>query len=457
MCGRAIKPKLPFVPGQWAAAAASVRDLLAFDPIVPLNPQQFLDRPQVARKREKVRQAISNAHDIGVTPRLTKRLGSFIKIELLPAVAPVDEVLMLTKEPRLIQPVSEEAQYLLGRWVHPFSKEVASKWSFRATPESPVTYASGMTSIQVGEWMTHVLESYDSPTFYEVDFKRWDATLNEEALRVEHDILNAMGLDPLARKVLEAQLYTNGVTAHGVRYSVPATRKSGDPNTSVGNSLLNAVSTLSFMLPRVPCKLIVLGDDMLCATERPIDSVAFEKHLRGFGLDPEMKVWTGPNAHHRASFCSSYFWPAWVDGGLFGCQRKQWHYGHVLAPCAIRTLSKLGHYVRAKGEVCSESWCVKYMNGVLRSSLPHGSVVPCVGPLLKRYAGDTVLSPKNMISKFRVWELDLPTEEGTYDSLCSGLVPVLEAAQMFHSIYGTAPVVNDRATMLSSLLEHARP
>jgi hypothetical protein len=132
---------------------------------------------------------------------------------------------------------------------------------------------------------------------------------------------------------MHAQLMTRGFTRQNVFYSIPGTRKSGDPNTSCGNSLLNGlIHEALFRYLEVPLedtRTIVLGDDSLCIIKtehiHKIEKDEVSAFFSLYGLDAKPKLTSNK---HEIEFCSKLFWP--TDSGT------------VLGPKLGRVLKKMG-------------------------------------------------------------------------------------------------------------------
>lgn len=165
-------------------------------------------------------------------------------------------------DPRAIQGVSHKANVALGPWMAGFNKYLKALFS----PQSPVCYASGMTGEQLGLWMKDTLDQIDDPIFFWSDFSRFDATQGSGAFRFERKMYEHCGLrnNLEANQVFMAQKKTKGYSKH-YKYQVPYTRKSGDPNTSCGNSLINGAtsSQTNIDLGLTNFREVVIGDDLL--------------------------------------------------------------------------------------------------------------------------------------------------------------------------------------------------
>jgi hypothetical protein len=222
-----------------------------------------------------------------------------------------------------------------------FSKHLHDKWNIN----TDLCYTSGCTAEDIGNWRAQF--GNEDVLIVEIDMERYDAHQGEEVHELEGMFYRKGGIlhDSEANFVFESQSKTVGFTPHGVVYKVHGTRKSGDPNTSTGNSITNGV-TLDFVLSkmlRLKHKSLVQGDDGISVirglfTRRKM--IAIETRIKSIylrlGFKVKVKLHTSWAA---AEFCSSLFWP--VDGGF------------VLGPKIGRRLPKLGFSLHklTKGEV----------------------------------------------------------------------------------------------------------
>ena len=246
---------------------------------------------------------------------------AFVKVEkLLPEVRGSVE----HKTPRGIQGGTDATNVTIGPWIYAFSKELSRVWN----KDHFLYYTSGESAESLGSWLrytTHYIEN---------DFTRFDSTLNKHLLDVEMLVYKKAGCPPSILKVLRLNTTkTRGSTPHGVRYSVDATRRSGDQNTSIGNSMINGLIH-AFALNRCGIgphrfNMAVLGDDNLICINTEIDVDAFSRWFRLVGLRPNIKITRNPNL---VEFCSSRFWPT--------------PEGRVLGPKIGRFLAKIGWVLR---------------------------------------------------------------------------------------------------------------
>lgn len=225
---------------------------------------------------------------------------AFIKCEAYPGRG-------VDAKPRLIQAVSCEANVVLGPWM--WSVEAAVK----EVMQGDFTFTSGLSYDDITARIP------DLPATLEDDFSCFDSTINGDLIEIEQSFYRALNPNPKIVSVLDAQKKTKGITVHGIKYKCDGTRKSGDPNTSLGNTLLNALVHkyayakvlrvgLDFYVPTDRMRVWVNGDDNLTwlmntpVNERQLSAL---KQLIGeLGLKPELKM---NMEYHESTYCSCWF------------------------------------------------------------------------------------------------------------------------------------------------------
>jgi len=215
--------------------------------------------------------------------------------------------------PRLIQGATDFANVALGPWMHAFSEYLKVSWDTNHF----ICYSSGMSAEAVGEWF----DRQEGLGFTD-DARYWDSSLGEKHLKHEQMIYRQFDPPEKAKAVLRQQLKTKGFTPHGVRYSVDGTRKSGDPNTTCGNSIENGLQhTFSFCLAKYgdsvlkknPAKagitMIVAGDDNVGFVHHDDAEILseVEQHMSALGISPKFRIHPDKAT---MDFCSSLFMPA---------------------------------------------------------------------------------------------------------------------------------------------------
>jgi len=291
-------------------------------------------------------------------------------------------------DPRIIQGATDEANVLTGPTIFSIAKHIAKIWHSKHV----ITYASGMNAYQLGHWVDSHKRHQRNPTYpLEDDAWRYDSTIGVFALLFEFSLYERMHATPECMKMLYAQLDTLGYTRSGIQYTVQGRRKSGDPNTTLGNTLVNGLSHLfEFALhmanhsddydtvldvdPRdVPMRAIVMGDDWLGATQTPYQDMDFELEpaMLKLGFVSQVKV---PSCWEVASFCSGYFYPAQYPTGVDNINAHCLVYG----PKIGRTLAKFGFSIGYQPD--KDAW----NRGVLQCLNSNCNHIPFLVDIIRR-------------------------------------------------------------------------
>jgi hypothetical protein len=187
---------------------------------------------------------------------------------------PIDNDCIVDLDPRLISSASKRYKVSVAPSIAAAEKYLSTITKISPDHDSrPFTLTKGWNPEQLGTWYGTVLKKYDNPMAICDDGSRWDATMNEDLLYLELLTYEWMSLEHVDR-IRQALFTCKGVTKNGFRYSVRGTRKSGDPNTSCGNCLINGeVHTFVFTL-------------ILCLGGVTPDNIRYSNnHFRMFGTD----------------------------------------------------------------------------------------------------------------------------------------------------------------------------
>lgn len=241
-------------------------------------------------------------------------------------------------DPRIIQAATDKYNVALGPWMRVFGKLLAKSWN----KNERICYTSGLTGEDLGMWRAQFQE--DDVTIIEIDHSRYDAHQGKESIEFEKKFYAAAGAGdyPDVWTALGGGSVTSGYSMHGAKYRVNYTRRSGDANTSCGNSIVNG-TTADYVLRKAlsligkqhlhkHMRMVVLGDDNLIVlpgtmtsdTQSLLRREMMSAYL-SLGYEITMKVHT---EWHDAEFCSSLFWPV--------------RDGFILGPKIGRRLPKLG-------------------------------------------------------------------------------------------------------------------
>jgi hypothetical protein len=288
------------------------------------------------------------------------RFDTFMKIELISKRGE-------DFDPRNINGCTPEYNVILGPFIYAINNEVKECWNV----DNPVYYTSGATVNQLGSWFEKWSDKFGSPTYVENDFSRFDSTISPEMLEIEFDLYELYHPSRTQRQCLQAQIDCYGQTREGFYFKVKGTRKSGTPNTSLGNTYLNvmvhlyAMETIGYR-PGFDFALMSVGDDMLMIlgphAEVGLVSRTITAVCRSVGFEPKVKTNT---RKCEVEYCSKVFWPsdkgtiAGVKIGRF-LTRHGWSTKPLLpgeTPAArmlavAQTMQTLSSHIPVVNEIC---------------------------------------------------------------------------------------------------------
>lgn len=254
----------------------------------------------------------------------------FVKAE--PSFSSDDTTCHEPSAPRPIQNASGAAHVSLGPYMYAFSKLMAA----RLNPDYWITYASGISVQQASDIIR-------GSTYYVGDVSRFDRGIQQETLKALNDWRDSKNMfSHTARKFVESQLATKGVTMKGRHiYKLKGQRRSGDDNTSVDNSLLNAAAHAhaimlhtGLTLTQVSKKyrILMLGDDIVIIGPPELAHIDFKRILAGIAWMIKPAFTTETSA---VEFCSRINWPS-SAGHTFGTKagRLLLRFGYSWDPTA---------------------------------------------------------------------------------------------------------------------------
>jgi len=254
----------------------------------------------------------------------TKR-KAFVKVENNPYRSPTGRK---NKACRLIQGAPPEFIVLVGPWMMAFQSMVKKKWN----KHNFMCFTSGVSSLDAGKLV-------DQPgwSVLEDDIGAFDASVNEIWLRLEMWLFKQCGCPRAVLDLVRANVATHGVTSQGVKYKRQGMRKSGDPYTSVGNSLLNGLFHIFIYCEAHNCgvdqartmvRMLIQGDDNLLVHVPDDVEIDWVARMRELGFDSEAVY---RESILDAEFCSNLVYQ--VKEGL------------VFGPKPGRVVSKLGYFI----------------------------------------------------------------------------------------------------------------
>lgn len=248
---------------------------------------------------------------------------SFVKVEnnLYQTEAGVKD-----KAPRLIQGATPEFIVLVGPWIAALQKRLKKRWN----KHNPLCFTSGLSAKDLGTFA-------DRPGWkiIEDDVSAWDTSIRKQLCEMEVFMCKSFGAPIAVLDLMTANISTHGITMHGWKYKVEGTRKSGDPFTSLFNSVHNALLHLFIYCEiGVPLQqalkevaMIVAGDDNLLLHRWTVHiNWVYEMRRLGFKSEGILR-----KSLDEAEFCS----------GRFYCTDQGYYYG----PKPGKVLAKFGYVI----------------------------------------------------------------------------------------------------------------
>lgn len=227
-----------------------------------------------------------------------------------------------------------------------------------------VTMASGLNSVGLAAWME---QRQNSRSFYERDGINWDANAGEQLYGAKRKVFDF--LEPAFLKFMDQCVSVKG----GCRikglwncfcsYTLKAGVKSGHNDTTLGNSLMNALVAVHALLENgYRGSVIVAGDDLLVASPDDVDVDLMTVSEAKCGVDPEARVFTDP---YDTSFISGIWAP--VEGGL------------TFVPKPGRLMQRLFWTVKDVSVRRRQAW----RHAVCSSLLPATGCIPVISDFLR--------------------------------------------------------------------------
>jgi len=326
MCGRHLNYDHSDLLGLWPEAVSVSIDL--FRPMVLSAPSYtldtwLLDQPPIKRIRYK--NFVNELNDMNFANPKYHARNFFLKDEML---VPPFEGDLRDKFPRGIQGMANPCTNMaLGPFMHVVSSALAANYG------GPLSYTSQRTPEEIGDWYQQCYN--DGFTFYEDDFSAYDSSQGAGAHWAEVEIYKLFKPDQVVLYALEQQKYTTGYGNY-FKYKTPYTRKSGDQNTSIGNTIINmiahvwAINSYNKRGNSVIYRMMALGDDNLLAVKNAGDDFAqyINKQISLLGLQPKFF-----KSSFAPTYCSSVFLPVLDEKG---------YERYVLVPEVLRRITKIG-------------------------------------------------------------------------------------------------------------------
>jgi len=307
----------------------------------------------------------------------------------------------------------------LGPYTYTCSKILSSLWNDtdedceyadfdRNNITRNIFYATGKNPQQIGRFV-HEFEkrAHTKVNAASIDGSKWDGHLSQSMLLFEHRVLaDILKGHPDFVKLLSSQLNTNGyITDRKIgerwKFQLSGTRRSGDQNTTLGNSVLNIIVTLYLLskqfdvirlLQDNKIALMCQGDDMVVLMSGFVfDTDLYSIDARNIGMDFKVDI----TDIAGASFLSKSIVPVYDNGSSYYALPL---IGRIIQKCWVSV-----HFYQSVEQ--RQAW-------VRNNALNYMQIFSCVEPLhdyfgriYTKYRGKTT---KNYnFSKDRYWDLPI--------------------------------------------------
>jgi len=230
-----------------------------------------------------------------------------------------------------------------------------------------ICFTSGVSAEKAAE---HVVGGRGR--WLEDDLGKFDSSIRRAWCEFEVWLCDRMGAPRAVLDLMTANINTHGSTQHGWRYKCDGTRKSGDPYTSLMNSIINGLSHLYLYckwtnktvdMARESLRMLVQGDDN-CMRHAEQVSFPWREGMAGLGFDSEAIYRNHP---YEVEFCSCR---------LYQVASGEWVFG----PKPGRVLAKFGYIINPPANVSRESM----MRGVALGLKKGCSFIPPINCVIER-------------------------------------------------------------------------
>jgi hypothetical protein len=252
--------------------------------------------------------------------------SSFIKRELAMRATETDAPY---KDPRFIQGCDLTKSVALGPYVVPATKIVKAAFAPVAYSRQEgmlkkVRYMCGDSAEEVGKafddaiaYVERQMHCEDKLVFLEDDQSRFDLHMREGAFFALNQVYKRL-MPQDTCKLLKRKSKSLGKTSNGGKYSIDYTMRSGDPDTSVGDTLANIIMKYDIHGSGLWVS-IVMGDDSITVTTESliqelggVDGIVAK--YAAFGMEIEAVV---RKDKLSCEMCSSRFYPTIAGSILF--------------------------------------------------------------------------------------------------------------------------------------------
>jgi len=281
--------------------------------------------------------------------QFTKR-SSFVKVENLSYHSPLG---LKLKAPRLIQGVASlEFLVLVGPSIMALQDLVCRRWR---PGKSNLVFTSGISAEAAAEHVASISgqSGFDDIASFDLDQTRpWGLAFVQWCRK--------WGFGEAALALMLANVDTHGTTHHGWKYKCKGTRKSGDPYTSLFNTMINIFTHLwiyctetgkSVQEASESFVMVAQGDDNAFTHASLVAPIPWRQRMRRLGFDSEA---TYVQTMEEMEFCSMRMYRT----------REGWVFG----PKPGRVMSRFGYAINRPPNVTPEGYARGVAMGMVKQS-----------------------------------------------------------------------------------------
>lgn len=199
-------------------------------PLQQLKLQEVIEAYSGSKKRAYIAAASK------LTTEGLRKTDAYVRMFVKTDKLPMEQV--LTKAPRAIQYRSKKYTLAAASYLKPIEEHYYALPSGYTQTRSA---AKNLNQIQRAELFMQKVAAYMNPVYLLLDHSKFDSTISKLHISSTHSYYRTFyPKSQLLNSILSAQLYNKGFSGSGIRYSVRGTRMSGDYDTGLGNTYVNA-------------------------------------------------------------------------------------------------------------------------------------------------------------------------------------------------------------------------
>lgn len=268
------------------------------------------------------------------------------------------------KAPRLIQGAQSEFICLVGPWIMALQDLLKRRWGLK----NFICFTSGITAKKAAEFINGGVGKW-----LEDDLAKFDSTIRRPWCEYEVWLCKQFGAPRAVIDLMEANISTHGHSHHGWKYKCDGTRKSGDPYTSLMNSIINGLShaylycrwtgkSVLQCVNSMEFRMLAQGDDNAMRHPELVE-FPWAEGMASLGFESEA-IYRAQREH--VEFCSSRLYVT-TEGVVFG-------------PKPGRVLAKMGYIINPPQGVTQQSM----MRGIALGLKTTADFIPPIQVVIDR-------------------------------------------------------------------------